>query len=142
MEWWAPPLHLGDVLHKHYEVIHKLGSGGYASVWLCFDTTSDLKQFVAVKITMAEGSTVDRPELRVTTLKALGLVEGPLAEHFCLPLDRFDVNGPNGRHYAFVYPVLGPCVSRLLHVEMSQEHGKVMRQLSLQVTKAMAALHK
>ena len=76
------------------------------------------------------------------TLKALGLVEGPLAEHFCLPLDRFEVNGPNGRHYAFVYPVLGPCVSRLLHVEMSQEHGKVMRQLSLQVTKAMAALHK
>jgi hypothetical protein len=90
---------------------------------------------------MAEGSTVDCPELRVTNLKALGLDEGPLAEHFCLPLDRFDINGPNGQHYAFVYPVLGPRVSRLLHVEKSPEHGRILRKLSLQAAKAIAALH-
>lgn len=90
---------------------------------------------------MAEGSTYDCPELRVNKLKALGLDEGPLAEHFCLPLDKFDISGPNGQHYAFVYPVLGPRVSRLLNVERSQDSGRILRKLSLQTAKAMAALH-
>ncbi|KAL3418662.1 hypothetical protein PVAG01_10378 [Phlyctema vagabunda] len=135
------PVHLGDILNKRYEVIHKLGSGGYANVWLCCDEMSDVPKFAAVKIIMAEGSTHDCPELRVNKLKALGLDEGPLAEHFCLPLDKFDISGPNGQHYAFVYPVLGPRVSRMLNVERSEDPGTTLRQLSLQTAKAMAALH-
>ncbi len=34
------PVHLDDVLHQRYRVIHKLGSGGYANVWLCRDVDS------------------------------------------------------------------------------------------------------
>ncbi|KAJ5042419.1 uncharacterized protein L3040_004968 [Drepanopeziza brunnea f. sp. 'multigermtubi'] len=47
----------------------------------------------AVKIVMAEGSTPDGPGLRVevNTLKTLGLDQGPLAEHFCLPTDEFEI---------------------------------------------------
>lgn len=134
-------MHLGDLLDKRYEVVHKLGSGGYANVWLCCDNANDLSEFVAVKIIMAEGSTPDCPELRVNKLKALGLDEGPLAEHFCLPLNKFDINGPNGRHYAFVYPVLGPRVSRMLIVEKSQDPGRILRERSLQTAQSMAALH-
>ncbi|TVY18369.1 Serine/threonine-protein kinase SRPK, partial [Lachnellula arida] len=135
------PVHLGDLLNKRYEVIHKLGSGGYANVWLCCDDTSDVPQFAAVKIIMAEESTYDCPELRVNKLKALGLDEGPLAEHFCLPQDKFDISGPNGQHYAFVYPVLGPRVSRLLNVVRFRDPERILRELSLQTAKAMAALH-
>lgn len=90
---------------------------------------------------MAEGSTPNCPELRTSKLKALGIDESPMAEHFCLPLDKFDISGPNGLHYAFVYPVLGPRVSRLLNVSRSDDPGKILRQLSLQTAKAMAALH-
>ncbi len=108
---------------------------------LCCDHTSDIPQYVAATIITAEGSTSNCPELRVNKLRALGLDEGPLAEHFCLPLDKFDISGPNGQHHAFVYPVLGPRVSRLLNVERSQDPGRILRQLSLQATKAMAALH-
>lgn len=90
---------------------------------------------------MAEGSTNDCPELHVNKLKALGLDKGPLAEHFCLPLDKFDISGPNGQHYAFVYPVLGPRVSRLFNVERSKDSRRILRELSLQTAKAMAALH-
>ncbi|KAI9053096.1 hypothetical protein LZ554_003365 [Drepanopeziza brunnea f. sp. 'monogermtubi'] len=135
------PVHLGDILNERYEVIHKLGSGGYANVWLCCDNASKLSRFAAVKIIMAEGSTPDCPELRVNTLKTLGLDEGPSAEHFCLPTDEFDIGGPNGKHFAFVYPVLGPRVSRLLNVERSQDPGKVLRELSLQTVNAMEKLH-
>jgi hypothetical protein len=90
---------------------------------------------------MVEGSTYDCPELRVNKLKALGLDEGPFAEHFCLTLDKFDISGPNGQHYVFMYPVLGLRVSRLLNVERSQDPGRILRRLSLQTAKAMAALH-
>jgi serine/threonine-protein kinase SRPK3 len=86
------PVHL-DVLHARYRVIHKLGSGGYANVWLCKDTSSpNTCSFVAAKIITAEGSTDGCPELRVTKLEAL--VPQASAELFCLPLDRFNIEGP------------------------------------------------
>ena len=135
------PVHLGDVLHARYRVIHKLGSGGYANVWLCKDISrSPASQFVAAKIITAEGSTEDCPELRVTKLD--GLVPPESTELFCLPLDRFDIDGPNGIHFVFVYPVLGPRVSRLLHlVNNSGDPGSSLRTFCRQTTEAMAVLH-
>lgn len=31
------PVHLGDVLGHRYKVVHKLGWGGYSTVWLTTD---------------------------------------------------------------------------------------------------------
>ena len=50
------PVHLGDLLDYRYKAIHKLGSGGYATVWLCLDISSPDAQYVAIKIIAAEGS--------------------------------------------------------------------------------------
>jgi len=38
------PVHLGDLLgnSNQYKVIHKLGSGGFATVWLCRDLEKDV----------------------------------------------------------------------------------------------------
>lgn len=126
-------------MNERYEVIHKLGSGGYANVGLCCDNTGDTSHFSAVKIIMAECSTPACPALLVKKLQTLGIDKGPLAEHFCLPTHKFDISGPNGQHYAFVYPVLGPRVSRLLHVKKPPDPGKILSELSLQVVKAMDA---
>ena len=52
------PVHVGDTLHGQYRVIHKLGNGGYANVWLCRDTSAEAS-YVAVKIIMAESSSKD-----------------------------------------------------------------------------------
>lgn len=49
------PVHLGDLLHQRYKVIHKLGSGGYANVWLCRDILTSSPQYRALKIIMPEG---------------------------------------------------------------------------------------
>lgn len=135
------PVHLGDLLNQRYKVIHKLGNGGYANVWLCRDIMSDIPRYMAVKVIIAEGSTKDCPELRVNKLIALGFGRSSLAEHFCLPLDKFEINGPNGLHYVLVYPVLGPRVSKLLNVHNFEDHGKTLRKICLQATQAMAALH-
>lgn len=41
------PVHLGDILghQQRYRVLHKLGTGGFANVWLCRDlaVTDDTK---------------------------------------------------------------------------------------------------
>ena len=136
------PVHLGDLLHQRYKVLHKLGSGGYANVWLCRDTSSTDPRYVALKIIMAEGSTPNCPELRIYKLIELGLGQESAAEHFCLPLDRFDIDGPNGIHYVFVYPVLGPRVSRVFNVINLEDPGIPLRELCFQTTLAMAVLHK
>ena len=31
------PVHLGDIYHQRYKVIHKLGFGTYSTVWLARD---------------------------------------------------------------------------------------------------------
>jgi hypothetical protein len=45
------PICIGDVLHNRYRIIHKLGWGGFSTVWLARDeeTNSD----VALKILVA-----------------------------------------------------------------------------------------
>lgn len=135
------PVHLTEVLHQRYKVIHKLGSGGYANVWLCVDTSAAPSYHVALKIIMAEASTKDCPELRVKRLLHLGLDQGPSSTHFCLPLDQFEIKGPNGLHYAFVYPVLGPRVSKLTHLLALEDVGVPLRRIALQAAQAMATLH-
>ena len=135
------PAHLRDLLNERYKVMHKLGSGGFSNVWLCRDTTSDTPRYVAVKIIIANTSTEDNPELRVFKLLELGFGTGSSAEHLCLPIDKFDIKGPNGLHHVFVYPVLGPRAKRLLHVLNSEDPDKTFRKICFQATEAMAALH-
>ena len=135
------PVHLGDLFQQRYRVIHKLGSGGYANVWLCRDFLHSAPFYVAAKIIAAEGSTEECPELRVTKLEELAPGRATSCGLFCLPQDRFDIQGPNGTHYVFVYPVLGPPVSRLLHIVNDGDLNQRLRNMSLQTTEAMAILH-
>lgn len=65
------PVHLGDILgdNHRYRVVHKLGTGGFANIWLCRDlAVHNTTKYVALKILMAETSTGDCPELLVNTV--------------------------------------------------------------------------
>jgi serine/threonine protein kinase len=106
------PTHIGDLLAGRFEVIHKLGCGGYAIVWLCFEVEEE--QWRAVKIIKASKSTPDSPELKVKTelLKHDGAdLNQWKRSHLILPLEHFWLDGPNGRHLCEVMPVLGPKIS-------------------------------
>lgn len=51
------PVHLGDLLGNEgrYRVVHKLGNGGAANIWLCSDTgPGNTTKYVAVKLLMAD----------------------------------------------------------------------------------------
>ena len=132
------PIHLGDHLgaSDRYCVLHKLGHGGFGTVWLCRDTQD--ARYVAVKVMVG-----DVTPSQLHDLKLAGLDRSvPGAEHIATPLDHFSVEGPNGTHQCIVLPVLGPCVSPDLWIGMEKDPGLVLRKLAYQAAQAMDFLHK
>ncbi|KAH6839532.1 kinase-like domain-containing protein [Chaetomium sp. MPI-CAGE-AT-0009] len=133
------PVVLGDVLGEggRFRVAHKLGYGGYATVWLCHDNV--FKKWRAVKIMVAHASTADCPDM-----KALELFDGIspdvlAANGIQLPLEHFWIDGPNGRHLCFVLPLLGP---KLLKVARTYSHvPELLKGICFQLVMAMKFIH-
>ncbi|KAI0503272.1 kinase-like protein [Xylaria bambusicola] len=84
------PVNLGDVLNGRYEVVRKLGQGGFGLIWLCHDMKTN--KWRAVKILTASDSAHSKEEKN---------------NHLVIPSERFWIDGPNGRHYCIALPVLG-----------------------------------
>jgi serine/threonine protein kinase len=135
------PIHLGDRLGKdgRYRVIHKLGNGGSANIWLCRDLECETPKYVGLKILMAEASTDGCRELHILKLKEMRLDREVGGQYNCLPLDHFQIDGPNGSHICFVYPVLGPRVSCIL--KESENPEKALRKIAFQTVQGMVTLH-
>ncbi|KAL3476675.1 kinase-like protein [Aspergillus californicus] len=137
------PVHLEDCLgdDKQYRVLLKLGNGGYANVWLCRVLDRHPTEYVALKILMADASGEDCPELQIVSrLQDLTREMPSLAEHLCLPLDQFRMDGPNGSHLCLVYPLAGPEVCPINKMVDNPDH--LLRSIARQAAEAMAALHR
>lgn len=84
---------------------------------------------------MAEASTDDCPELvQGELLKSYEKEDG--ADGVCLFLDYFRLNGPNGSHLCFVYPVLGPKLSSGL-LRPSEDPDKTLREICQSTIRSM-----
>jgi serine/threonine-protein kinase SRPK3 len=135
------PVHLGDSLDGgRYQILHKLGYGGFSTVWLGRD--QQLNSYVALKILMAECSSEDCSEVEI-----LKHIHGSTSDHpgrqFVASLPtQFRFDGPNGSHLCLVSPVLGPSISIL---SREGQHGwfagSVARKLALQASQGLAYLH-
>jgi len=134
------PVHLGDVVGDAYRIIHKLGHGGFSTVWLArVLNAKDTAKYVALKIIRADSSGDDCPELLLDRL-AGGIGEKGGSKYLSIPLDRFQVVGPNGSHLCFVYPVMGPRVSYGVF-RGSDDLDEILRRVCYGVTAAIASLH-
>lgn len=131
------PIHIGDTLGAsgRYRVIHKLGHGGFGTVWLCRDS-QDL-EYVAVKVMAAD---VGRQKFQDLHLRQLDRSH-PGAKYIVTLLDSFSITGPNGTHQCIVLPVLGPCVSPSLWLKLRKDPGPVLRGMAYQAVLAMNFLH-
>lgn len=105
-----------------YRVLHKLGYGSFATVWLARDLLPPgcvvsciviggplnflLSRFVALKITVADFP-ADNREVRILKLLADNNVVDIEGSRYILRLlDNFQIEGPNGTHEVLVTEVL------------------------------------
>ncbi|KAK8042804.1 kinase-like protein [Apiospora phragmitis] len=120
-----------------YEFVHKLGQGGFATVWLCRDHQRN--RWCALKIVVSSHSSEDSGELLVEKLlRENGVNSAAAAHHIMLPDEHFWVTGPNGRHLALVLPLLGPSLWKWL--EFNEHKFEVKKKLCRQMIEAIALL--
>ncbi|KND90073.1 Serine/threonine-protein kinase spk-1 [Tolypocladium ophioglossoides CBS 100239] len=138
LEYYEPggfhPVHLGDVFDGRYRVVHKLGFGGFSTVWLARDTV--MNRWVALKIVMAKESAMYQARCTIASHPSI-------AGHrlFAVADGQFWVDGPNGRHLCLLFQVLGPDLSKLSKGIYSRMKPDFARDVSLQAARALAHLH-
>jgi serine/threonine protein kinase len=133
------PVYLGDVYNERYQVVHKLGHGGFSTVWLAKDQRkSSTNRWVALKIVVADESTRVKEKIEILARAVPRSTEWYDA---ATGHDVFTIEGPNGSHACSVLPVLGPSLSQLSNELKFRLHPKQARRAAHLATKALASLH-
>lgn len=96
------PVQIGDrYSNGRYQIVHKLGSGSYSTVWLARD--SEINRYVALKIVLADFSEASRESLVLRHLRDFKKANpGSGAKFLTTLLNEFYIDGPNGRHLCLV----------------------------------------
>ncbi|KAI0490602.1 kinase-like domain-containing protein [Xylaria cf. heliscus] len=104
------PTKIGDTFHHdRYEVVHKLGFGGYSTIWLARDR--HLRRYVSLKI-MVAGESSESSEGTILRMLCSGSDPEHPGRRFIPPLpDEFSFNGPNGHHTCLVQEPAGCNIS-------------------------------
>jgi len=107
------PIHLGDLLSTvpgghgpRYRILHKLGFGGQATVWLAEDLATETKRGVALKVVSADcsGKGLDNEILILRYLATFDRdAAHPGSQNVVRLLDYFTLPGPNGVHDVLVF---------------------------------------
>lgn len=132
------PAYIGDIIAsdhlQEFEVLHKLGYGGFSTIWLCrVRGITKLPTYVALKILCADIDETN--ELRI--LQHLQKFAGH--PNIITLYHSFRISSPNGEHTCLVLPVLGPS----LHISkvVKALPGSIRHQVCEQVASAIAFLH-
>ncbi|KAI0846991.1 kinase-like protein [Daldinia vernicosa] len=143
VEWYQPggfyPLDVGETIIDRFKVVHKLGHGGIATVWFCWDLQEE--KWIALKINSASHSSDDCPDLqaiRIIEAQSQGIDELN-DNNIMIARQTFFIESPNGRHLCFVLPVAGPRFPDWKH-KIGEDFGR-LKKISYQLTKALAFLH-
>lgn len=104
------PIHLDDRLSK-YTVLDKLGYGGSSTVWLC-RTGEHRDDCVAVAVYKARTSRASKARIAMRWWQLRhGHPDHPSRVNVLVPIDWFDIEGPNGSHFCLVFTVEGKKLS-------------------------------
>ncbi|KAJ5570480.1 uncharacterized protein N7459_009910 [Penicillium hispanicum] len=121
------PVNLGDTFKNgRYNVRHKLGWGGFSTVWLAKDE-------VLVSRELQNFKHLERHS------------QGSLASNYIVQLlDFFTHEGPNGVHQCLVFELLGPSVDQVLadyHGGQDELSAETIMRMSTQLLKAVKFIH-
>ncbi|KAM0664326.1 hypothetical protein ACQRIU_006909 [Beauveria bassiana] len=102
------PICIGDVLADTYRIVHKLGWGGFSTVWMARNLKS--QKMVALKIgVVGLVSNLEDRELEMQR-EIRDTVKDP--SRLVTFLDTFPLAGVKGTHQVMVMPVRGPSLSQ------------------------------
>ncbi|KAJ7174172.1 kinase-like domain-containing protein [Mycena crocata] len=103
------PMSIGDrFANGRYKVIHKLGYGGFSTVWLAQDVKTQTDGLVALKAMRADTSSKPAHELPELSIpRALQDACPDFHRYFQPVKDHFLVRGPNGVHRFLISPLGG-----------------------------------
>ncbi|KAK4039482.1 kinase-like domain-containing protein [Parachaetomium inaequale] len=143
MERYRPggfhPVRLGDTFSGgRYTVHHKLGWGGFSTVWLARDQS--LNKWVSLKITTATDPESSRELTLHQKLRQAGAADGVVQL-----LDSFIHEGPNGKHQCLVFELLGPTVDGVAldyHEGGDSLEAETVLRITRQLLQALAAMHR
>ncbi|KAI0459496.1 kinase-like protein [Xylaria acuta] len=134
------PVHLGDRFdHGRYKIVHKLGAGGFSTVWLAEDKIEE--KWVALKIVAAKHSRMVAEKATLSRSATSSLTTGDEPAFIAQYHRQFTFEGPNGHHLCLVLPVLGPPVSDLSHGFTCRLRPWLARKVGYEAVKAIANLH-
>ncbi|KAJ3474308.1 hypothetical protein NLG97_g9902 [Lecanicillium saksenae] len=131
------PVVLGDVFKDgRYEVVHKLGFGKSATVWLA----EDLNQTAWVALKICRADITDPRELAML----YALQQSSVAEYVAELYDHFIHTGPNGSHICIVTNVIGPSLENRVFKRGQDRKDLAMEeqlQLTAQLLQTVMDLH-
>jgi serine/threonine-protein kinase SRPK3 len=121
------PVSIGQVMKgRPYEILHKLGNGGAATVWLARDLAFDNDEspfgpLVCLKVVSAAKShpyieasaEVYIPRMLLASSAIDGHTKGFIRAHLLPTAEPFTERGPNGLHLCLVSAVAGPSISNV-----------------------------
>ena len=106
------PVRLGDLINERYLVEHKLGYGGFSTVWMAHDLRDN--RDVALKIMLAGESGDD--EIRIQDEIVHNVRD---ISHLITYLDTFLLPGDECQHRVQVFPLVGPYICYTTVTELS-----------------------
>ncbi|NXO88100.1 SRPK kinase, partial [Sitta europaea] len=133
------PMQEGEVFNTQYQVLHKLGCGTFATVWLCQDMRR--KKQVAVKVLKSREGFADTAQDEVAFLRCVNCMKRKdlAGENIVCLLDDFRIIGENVPHACLVFEVLGPSIRCLMRNYTAQALPLPFVKKSLQ--QVLAGLH-
>lgn len=108
------PVKIGDVYHKRYHVMRKLGWGHFSTVWLCWDFQE--KRFVAMKIVKSQKHYTETALDEIKLLRSVRESDPSNVFRYktVQMYDDFKITGPNGVHVCMIFEVLGHNLLKLI----------------------------
>lgn len=127
------PIQIGEVLdHGRYRIEHKLGHGGFSTVWMAYDFQK--KQDVALKI-MASGESGEH-EYRIQKEIPQDIQD---TSHIITYLATFFLRGDGCNHRVLVFPLLGQC---LFDIHVRKKSMATRLSAARQLLETLENLHK
>ena len=152
------PVCLGDIFKDgRYKIYHKLGWGGFSTVWLANDrecvhqkiffmiflTYERQNRWVSLKILIADHPR-ESQEIRNLQLLKERSQESLYRKYIVQLFDSFVHQGPNGQHQCLVFELLGPTVARIIGEYNEADETiepRVILRMSEQLLEAIEFIH-